>query len=150
MKRLSGAFALGAISLFMLMGYLRSDIDGTAPEALAAFALLVLLPAAGAFTLARSHFDSHGQAGARKEALRLQTIESEVLKLAVERGGKLAAVEVATQLALSPEQATEALDRLALRGQAEYEVTDAGVIVYAFRDILHLGSKDSAKGLLDD
>jgi hypothetical protein len=149
MKRLAGAFALGALSLFMLTGYLRSDIDGSAPAAMAAFALVVLLPGVGALLLARSHFAEHGREGARKEELRLQTIESEVLKLAVARGGKLAAVEVATQLALSPEQATEALDRLALRGQAEYEVTDAGVIVYAFRDILHLGGKASAKGVLD-
>lgn len=150
MKRLTGAFALAALSLFMLAGYLRSDLDGGTPSALAAFALVVLLPAAGALLLARSHFARHAAAGARKEALRQQTIESEVLKLAVARGGKLAAVEVATQLALSPEQATEALDRLALRGQAEYEVTDAGVIVYAFHDILHLDSKSSAKGVLDD
>lgn len=149
MKRLAGAFALGALSLFMLTGYLRSDIDGSTPAAMAAFALVVFLPAVGAFLLAKSHFAAYGAAGARKESLRQQTIESEVLKLALARGGKLAAVEVATQLALSPEQATEALDRLALRGQAEYEVTDAGVIVYAFRDILHLSGKATAKGVLD-
>ncbi len=149
MKRLTGAFALGALSLFMLTGYLRSDIDGSTLAAMVAFALVVLLPAVGAFLLARSHLAEHGRVGRRREELRLQTIESEVLKLAIARGGKLAAVEVATQLALSPEQATEALDRLALRGQAEYEVTDDGVIVYAFRDILHLSGKATAKGVLD-
>ena len=36
MKRLAGAFALGALSLFMLTGYLRSDIDGSTPAAMAA------------------------------------------------------------------------------------------------------------------
>ena len=46
MKRLTGAFALAALSLFMLAGYLRSDLDGGTPSALAAFALVVLLPAA--------------------------------------------------------------------------------------------------------
>ena len=32
MKRLTGAFALGAVSLFMLTSYLQSDLDAVTPS----------------------------------------------------------------------------------------------------------------------
>jgi hypothetical protein len=50
---------------------------------------------------------------------------------------------------MTPEAAKEALDGLALRSQAELEVTEAGLIVYDFPEVRHLEDKDSAKGLLD-
>ncbi|HET9066656.1 MAG TPA: hypothetical protein VFN22_12620 [Gemmatimonadales bacterium] len=149
MSRLFGAGALAAIALFMLTGFLGSDLDRDAPASLAAFALVVGLPAIGAVLLARGYLRDRGGQTARKELLRQQTIESGILRLAIASEGRLTAVEVAAQLALTPEGATEALDRLALRGQAEYEVTDDGVIVYGFRDIRNLGGKDTARGVLD-
>ena len=150
MTKVVAAFVLAGLSLFMLSGYLGADVPATAPASLAALFLLVGLPAIGAVLLLHSYFRERGHVGERREQLRRQTIESELLKLALTRGGRLTAVEVATHLAIPPEAATEALDRLALRGQAEYEVTDAGLIVYGFYDITHLGGKHSAKGILDD
>jgi hypothetical protein len=47
------------------------------------------------------------------------------------------------------EGAKEALDALALRSQADYEITDEGIIAYSFHDVRHLGNKQSARGLLD-
>ena len=149
MTRLIGGIALGGLALFMLTGYLSADVTRDTPAALAALLLTVGLPALGSVLLLQSHFRTGARSHERKEALRQQTIESEILKLAIAKGGRLTAVEVATHMAISPEGATEALDRLALRGQAEYQVTDAGVIVYSFYDILHQGGKDSAKGVLD-
>ena len=32
---------------------------------------------------------------------------------------------------------------------ADIEITDSGLIVYAFRDVKHLGEKPHAKGVLD-
>lgn len=149
MSRLFGAAGLAAIALFMLIGFLAGDHDSRAPATLFAVALVVVLPAVGAVLLVRSHA-ALGRAGSEHTTrLRNQTIESEVLKLAAAKGGRLTAVELAMHLAIAPEAAIEALDRLALRGQAEYAVTDAGVIVYTFHDIIHLGGKDSAKGVLD-
>lgn len=149
MIRNLGALALTALALLMTAGYLRSDLDWRHPATFVSLVLLVGLPLVGATLLVRSHA-ALGRAGSdRTTRLRNQTLESEVLKLAAEKGGRLTAVELAMHLAIAPEAATEALDRLALRGQAEYAVTDAGVIVYTFHDIIHLGGKDSAKGVLD-
>jgi uncharacterized membrane protein YeiB len=154
MKRLIGGIALAVVALFLLMGYFGSDTSKTDAAAIIALLLFIVLPAVGSLLLLRSHFRDTRQRQVRKEQLRHQTIESEILKLAIAKSGRLTAVEVATQLAISPEGATEALDRLALRGQAAYQVTDAGVIVYSFivysfYDIVHLGGKDSAKDVLD-
>lgn len=149
MKRLLGGLALGGLGLFMLSGYFNADVARSSPASLAALLLVAGLPLLGSALLIRSHFSDKHRLQSRKDLLRHQTIESEILKLAMASGGKLTAVEVAAAFALAPEGAVEALDRLALRGQASYEVTDAGVIVYSFHDIVHLGGKDSARDVLD-
>lgn len=149
MGRIAGAAGLAVVSLFMLVGFLSSDAALAAPATLAALALTVGLPAAGAALLLRSHAAERDRLHGRRALLRARTIDAEILRLAGERGGRLTAVEVATQLALAPEGAREALDALAVRGEAELEVTDAGVLVYSFYDVRHLGGKETAKGVLD-
>jgi hypothetical protein len=149
MSRLVGAAGLGVVGLFMLVGFLNSDAALAAPATLAALALTVGLPAAGAALLLRSHYAERDRLHGRKAALRRNTVDAELLRLAGERGGRLTAVEAATHLAMSPESAKEALDALTVRGQAELEITDAGVLVYSFYDVRHLGGKSSARGILD-
>lgn len=149
MRKLAGAAGLAAIALFMLAGYLASGGAAGGTAALAALALTVGLPGLGAVLLARSHFAEQSRLSGRKAQLRQQTIDAEILALARARGGRLTAVEVATHLAMTPESAREALDGLAIRSQAEMEITDAGLLVYDFPDIRHLDGKDTAKGLID-
>jgi hypothetical protein len=149
MSKLLGAGGLAAVALFMLLGFFSSDAALAAPATLAALALTVALPALGAGLLVHSHYAERSRLSGRKALLRQQTLEAEILRLAAERGGKLTAVEVATELALTAEAAKEALDALMLREHADLEVTDAGVLVYTFYDIRHLDGKHSSKGLLD-
>lgn len=133
----------------MLLGFLSSDVVLHAPATLAALALTIGVPALGAGLLLRSHYAERAHIGNRRALLRQQTLETEVLRLAGERGGRLTAVEVATQLGITPETAKEVLDALMLREHADLAVTDAGLLVYTFYDIRHLGGKNSAKGLHD-
>ena len=147
--KLSGAVGLAAIALFMLLGFLGSDAPMGSASTLAALLLTVVLPGVGAGLLVRSHFADRSRRSGRKELLRQQTLEAEILKFAGQHGGRLTAVEVATQLGLTPEAAKEALDALAVRSQADMEVTDEGVLVYTFYDVRHLGGKSSARGILD-
>jgi hypothetical protein len=137
------------LSLFMLGGFLSSDASLGAPATIAALLIAVGLPAAGSVALASAHLRGRGRLTRRREELRRQTTESEILRLAGQRGGRLTAVEVATDLAISPEAAKEALDSLALRELAELEITDSGLLVYAFHDVRHLGEKPHARGVLD-
>ena len=89
------------------------------------------------------------QLTARRELLRQQTFESEILRLAGQRNGRLTAVEVMTEFAIPLEQANNLLESLMIRELADIEVTDSGVVVYAFHDIKHLSEKPRAKGILD-
>lgn len=149
MSKLLGAAGLGILGLFMFVGFLNSGAALGAPATLGALALTVGLPATGAALLARSHFVERSRLDGRKAQLRRQTVDAEILRLAGELDGRLTAVEIATRLALTPEAAKEALDELSVRGHADIQVTDSGVLVYDFYDVRHLGQKSSARGVLD-
>ena len=149
MSRLVGSALLLLLSLFMLVGFLRSDAPLTAPTTIAALLVTVVLPAGAGVALVAGRARGRGRLTRRREELRRQTIESEILRLAEQRGARLTAVEVASEMAITPEAAKDALDSLALRELAEIEITDSGLIVYAFRDVRHLPEKPRAKGVLD-
>jgi hypothetical protein len=149
LNKLIGAVLLAILALFMLAGFFNSSIALSSGTALAALAITVGLPAAGAVLLARAHYGEKSRLTGRKAELRQNTIDAEILRLAGEHGGQLTAVEVATALSMTPESAAESLKSLGIRGQADVEVTDDGVLVYSFYDVRHLGGKHTAKGVLD-
>jgi hypothetical protein len=141
--------ALLALSLFMLLGFLRSDADAGALATIGALLVTVALPAAGGIALLSAPFRRGARLAARRELLRQQTYESEILRLAAQRQGRLTAVELVTEFAITPEKANELLESLMVRQLADVEVTDSGVVVYRFHDVQHLGDKHHAKGILD-
>lgn len=141
-----GGIALLAIAALMFLGFLNSSASLASPAAIIALLLTVGLPAGAGVALLRG---ISGRRNARSERLRQQTIDAEILRLASQHAGKLTAVEVATALALPPETAKASLDSLAEREVADLEITDAGVIVYAFHDVKNIGGKSSARGILD-
>ena len=149
MGKLWGGGALIALSAVMLMGFLRADIASSAFATTMAFLITVALPAGGGAALLKSHFDGRGRLGQRREELRRQTLDSEVLKLAAQRGGKLTIVEVVSDLGVPEEAAKLSLDELHRRDLAEMEVTDSGLVVYRFRDIEGLGDKALSRGILE-
>jgi hypothetical protein len=149
MSRLAVSALLMLLSLFMLVGFVRSDAVLTAPATIAALLITVVLPAAGGLAVLAGHVRGRGRLTRRKDELRRQTIESEILRLAGRHSGRVTAVEVASDLAISPEAAKDALDALAEREVADIEITDSGLIVYTFRDVRHLGEKAEARGVLD-
>jgi len=145
MKALGWALVL--LAAFMFVGYLGADVSG--PAAIAALVITVILPAAGGAALLTGRIGSRGRLGARRDELRRQTLEAELLRLARRHAGRLTIVEVVGELAVPPEEAKDALDALAVRGLADFEVTDSGVIVYVFHDVQHLGDKHRSRGLLE-
>ncbi len=149
MTKIAGAVGLALLAVFMLAGFLNSDSDVSAGARLAALAITVLLPAAGALLLARSHFAEKSRLTGRRAELRRHATESELLRLAQGRGGKLMAVEAAMSLHLSEETARETLDVMVAGGRAELEVTDEGNLVYTFPTLTALSDKSTARGILD-
>jgi hypothetical protein len=149
LNKLIGAVGLAVLALFMLAGFMNSALALSSTTTVVALLLTVALPAAGAALLARAHFAERSRLTGRRAELRRHTIDSEILRLAARHAGQLTAVEVATELAMSPEAAAEALKELGIRGQADVQVTDDGVLVYSFYDVRHLGGKATARGVLD-
>jgi hypothetical protein len=150
MKDLAGGIALLVLALVMLLGFFRSDADAGSIATLGALFVGVGLPALGGLALLRRLLRRQRRSGDRTERLRQQTLEAEILRLAGRHEGKLTAVEVASDLGVRVEEAKRVLDELMVRGQADIEVTDSGVLVYRFHDIEHLGEKKRTRGLLDD
>ena len=146
MSRTSGGIALLVLAALMFLGFIRSGASLAAPATIVAVLLTAIAPTVGGVALLRGG----GTARTRRlDQLRQQTIDAEILRLAVSERGKLTAVEVATALALTPEAAKEALDALVARDVADIAVTERGVIVYTFHDAKHIGGKGEAKGVLD-
>ncbi|HST62281.1 MAG TPA: hypothetical protein VLK84_26495 [Longimicrobium sp.] len=147
--KIAGAVGLILLSLFMFVGFLTTDTVLSAGATMAALGITVVLPAAGALLLARSHYAERSRLSGRRAALTRHATESEILRLAQGRGGKLMAVETAMAMHLAEDTARETLDRMVSEGRAELEVTDGGNLVYSFPTLLQLADKRTAKGILD-
>jgi hypothetical protein len=147
MGRKIGGGVLLFVAAFMLLGFLRSSASLLSPTGLFAVLLTVALPAYAGIALLRGSLG--GTSKSRMQALRQQTIDAEILKLAMAHQGRLTEVEVASALALPAGEAKESLDRLVTREVADLEITDEGVLVYTFHEARYFEGKGDAKGLLD-
>jgi hypothetical protein len=146
-NRTTGGIALLVLAALMFLGFVRSDASLSAPATIVALLITAVAPAVGGIALLRGGGTARSR---RLDQLRQQTIDAEILRLAVAEGGRLTAVEVATALTLTPEAAKEKLDDLVGRDVADIAVTERGVVVYTFHDAKHIGGKGDAKGVLDD
>jgi hypothetical protein len=133
----------------MLLGFVRSDAALSSLATIAALVIAVGLPAAGGIALLGARFTRGKRLAIRREQLRHQTFESEILRLAGQRQGRVTTVEVMTEFAIPQDQANALLESLVARELADIEITDSGVVVYAFHDVRHLGDKPHARGILD-
>ena len=149
MGRLWGGGALIALALFVVLGFVRSEVDPAALSTIVALGIGAGLPAGGGALLLARHFGARRSIGRRREQLRRDTIEAEILRMAARSDGRLTAVEVAGELALSPATADEVLNGLMARELAEIEITDSGLLVYTFHDVRHLSEKGAARGILE-
>lgn len=148
-RKLVGGFGLLSLSLFMLLGYFRADITGGPAVEVLTFLLAVVLPAAGGAGLLYSHHRQSEAVERRRHRRQLEGVKSDLVGLARKRGGKLTVVEAMSELRLEAQLAEEALKELHASGMAELELTDSGLIVYAFEEVRLLGEKKTARGILD-
>jgi hypothetical protein len=151
MAKLAGGIALLMVSAFMLIGFMAGGA-GTQSLGVRVFAFLITvgIPGAGGLALLRGHLRrSLPSGGGGADALRRQTWESEIVKLAERKGGKLTVVEVIADSVMNADDAEEVFKDLVGRGLAEPEVTDGGLIVYVFPDIKLLKEKNASKSLFD-
>jgi hypothetical protein len=130
----------------MLLGFLKSNAPLAAPATIAALVITVVAPVIGGVAMLRGRDLARSR---RLDQLRQQTIEAEILRLAVQERGRLTAVEVSSGLGITPEAAKDTLDAMVARDVADIAVSDRGVVVYTFHDAKYLEGKGDAKGVLD-
>lgn len=141
---------LVVVSLFMLLGYLNADASASAGTLVLTLLIAVGIPGAAGTALIGRHFRKGSLQSERREQLRRQTQEAELLRMAGEHGGRLTVVEVVRELAMSQPDADALLRSMVERSLADVEVTDSGLLVYTFPDVQKLGDKSSSRGILDD
>jgi len=146
-KSTQGSLLLG-VSLFMLMGFFNANLPSPT-SALLAFLIAVVLPGGIGSYLLYSSFQDRKSLSSNKNTLGRKTLEAEILSLARRKQGRLTVVEVVSQFALDKEDAEALLDSLARQGHADYEVTDSGLIVYTFHELLSLDDKAQSRRLED-
>lgn len=119
-----------AVLLFILAAILAiSAIVGGNPGALA----LSGAAAGGGLLLHRA---AEGDREARRNAL-IASLQLPVLRLASDRGGRLTVSEVAAELGWTLPRAEKVLQSLDDGFRVSSEVTDDGLIVYEFRELVH-------------
>jgi hypothetical protein len=146
--KLVAGLGLIGVSLFMLLGFFLSA-PVSVPVAVLTFIVSVVIPGGAGVALLVARRRGGADIAARREALRLATLEAEVLALAGRRGGRLAAIEVAADIGVTTDAAEDVLRSLSIKGVAEPMVTDKGLVVYDFPDVHHLVDKGGARGVLD-
>jgi hypothetical protein len=144
---IGGAFLL-FLSAFMLLGFSRTSSLPPVSAAIAFIVTVVVPGVSGALLIARARRGGN-LLSSRRDKLRQQTVESELLRLAGERGGRLTVVEVIAEMAITADDAKGALDSLVTQEIADLAVTDSGTIVYTFRDIERKLEKSSARHVLE-
>ena len=147
MGRKIGGIALLVVAALMLLGFARSSAALTSPTALFALFLVVVMPAVGGVALLRG---SLGRNSTKRMAqLRQQTIDAEILRVAMGRGGRLTAVEVASTLGLAADESKAALDDLVQRQVADLEVSDEGVLIYTFHEARYFKGDSASQARRD-
>ena len=144
-RKLAGA-ALLLVAALMLLGFARSSAGFGSPTAIFALLLTVVLPATGGIALLRGSFGRNS--AARMAQLRRQTIDAEILRLAMQHQGRLTAVEVATALGLNGTEVKTALDDMVNSQVADLEVSDEGVLIYTFHEARYFDGDAGETGRL--
>ena len=79
--------------------------------------------------------------------VRYRRQQNRVVRLAQKRNGRLTVTETAADTGLTVEEAAEILKRLADGGFVEVEITDSGLIVYRFPEVLFAHEKHWSRGV---
>src|SRR5689334_13510813 len=123
------AAGLFLVAAFMLLGFSLSEQDNSVSVTIFSLLLTVALPVAVGIGLLKGAPRRNSE---RMQQLRDQTIDAEILRLAIERQGRLTVVELTSTLGLAEADVNASLDRMMKREIADMEVSDDGVIIYTF------------------
>jgi hypothetical protein len=124
----------------MLYGLIRKLEQGQGFEDTFPFGVALILGGGLLWVLAE-------RLDAAARLVRYRRQQNRILKLAHARGGRLTTTEAATDTGLTVEDCEQILKKLAEGGFVEVEVTDSGLMVYRFPEVLYAHEKPWSRGL---
>ena len=136
MKRIVGGSVLIFIGLFMLMGFLVSTKESSFAADAMMMLLFVLAPIVGGLVMLRSHFTSQQKVLKEQKKALQGAREKEVILLARAKGGILTIPEIIAESSLNSDEAEEVMKELVVKRYADMKMTDTGVIIYEFYEII--------------
>ena len=116
--------------MLLVLGAILLTVGAVETEAVVA--VLGLLATAGGVAL---HLQANEEREERRAAL-ISALQTPVLELAADRGGRLTVTEVAAALRWPLRRAEKVLHSLDDGWRVSSDITDEGVIVYEFRELL--------------
>jgi len=135
MKSIIGGVLIG-IGAFLSLGFFINAVEkGLSSGDIAAVLILGIAPIVGGGFLLRSRANDKKRAMKQQEQARYALQEKEILRLAQEKGGRLAIPDIVVGTSLNSTEAETVMREMAARGFADMQVTDAGIIVYEFYEI---------------
>lgn len=150
MNKLLGGISLLGLAGFMLLGFSKADLsDQSTTVRGMTFGIGIGIPTAVGIGSLCSHQQDRKRISTYRANAQLRTLQSEILKLAKANQGKLTEIEVISELGLNPGVVNDVLTSLCHQDLATIEMTDSGLVVYAFPDIQQLPDKYTSRGLLD-
>lgn len=136
------AAGLFLVAAFMTLGFSVSKETHSPGVMVFSLLLTVGLPVAVGIGLLRGAPRANS---ARMQQLRDQTIDAEILRLAIERQGRLTSVELMSTLGLAEVDVNASLDRMMKREVADMEVSEDGVLIYTFHEAKYMKGDGGAK-----
>ena len=127
---------------FMLYGLFQILSDGNSHHQFQAFAIGVTQVIFGGLLWILSK-----KLDAAAHLVRYRRQQNRIVRLAQQRGGRLTVTEAAAETGLTVEEAGEILKRMAEGGFVEVEITDSGMIVYRFPEVLFAHEKHWSRGV---
>jgi hypothetical protein len=148
-RRGAGMILIG-LGLLMAIGVSRAKLPPNPVVTGLTIGISVILPiAVGIGLVASTGQRTQKSLDPAIAARRSQTIQAEMVKLAIAQGGALTVVEVVSTLGIDSQTATQELTALTYQQIAELEMTDSGLMVYRFPDVQSLPEKYHSKRIAD-
>jgi hypothetical protein len=145
MKKLIGGGICIFIGSFMFLGFAANlSGSGFAIEFVDIVVLLlfVLAPIAVGGFMIRSHLTDKQSTLQQKLTSLQKRREKQILQLALKKDGRLTIPEIAANTSMSTTEAEEFMRDMTAKGYVDMQVTDSGVIMYEFYEIIHRESLD--------
>ncbi len=136
MKKAIGGWVLIGFGAFLSLGaFINISKGGLNVGDIAVLLMFGIAPIIGGGLMLRSRFGEKTLALKQQQQSRYALQEKEIIRLAQDKGGRIAIADIVIGTSLSSEEAETVMREMAARGYADMQVTDAGVIVYEFYEI---------------